>query len=198
MLLTALTASAAFTALEIIITRQRIRMARFEMDGLKGAIEAVYSFPPGRTEGHGDAQRATDRLNLMRRAQFVVTAARRIAAALRLARSRGELLGSALASAVSLEKRYYGQHLQAIIQRMQAASRADAAADKYGDLLGWYTIRDSRTSAECLAADGKNFRVTSMPLIGFPGAVHPGCRCYPGPPHTGARILPSARMAVVA
>ena len=76
---------------------------------------------------------------------------------------------------------------------MQAAMNTDMASWSYGDLLGWYTVRDARTSAECLAADGRNFSASAPPLIGYPGAVHPHCRCYPGPAHPGGRMLPSVR-----
>jgi hypothetical protein len=65
------------------------------------------------------------------------------------------------------------------------------AALEHGNLLGWNTVIDERTSAECRAADGKNYYATAMPDIGFPGSVHPACRCYPSGPHPGGRLLPS-------
>jgi hypothetical protein len=192
--LSAVSVADAFAALQIQIKLRHIR-TDFEMSALRGALEAVMGHPHDRTEGVGSAQAQIARLNAVRRAQFVLHAARRITQDLREARAHGQPLGQALSSAVEREKRYYGQHLQAIIQRMDAASQTDARAAEFGPLLGWYAVRDKHTSAECLAANGKNFYVTAMPVIGFPGGVHPHCRCYPGKPHAGAAILRSARMA---
>jgi hypothetical protein len=148
--------------------------------------------PPERLGAHGPATWNTIKLNLLRRAQFAVASSRRLAGDLASARSRNTSRGQALLDGISRERRYYGQHMGAIWNRMQAAARVDAAADAYGLLLGWYTVLDSHTSAECRAANGKNFRADNRPLIGYPGAVHPHCRCFPGMPHSGARLLPSA------
>ena len=194
-LITALTVDLAYQALLIKFRMLHFRFGNDELAGYRGALQAVMDHPHDRIEGVGSAQTVIARLNLMRRAQFVVHAARRIAIELAQARAEGRPLGTALRDAVAREKRYYGQHLDAINQRMEAASRVDARAAEYGPLLGWYTVRDRRTSAECLAANGKNFYSYSMPLIGYPGGVHPHCRCYPGRPYAGAAILPSARMA---
>lgn len=193
-LVTALTADAAFQELQLAITANKI-VTNAELSAFRGALRAVMSFPPDRIEGTGPASAYVARLNLLRRAQFVVSAAHRITRELQLARAQGQPLGLALRDAAARERRFYGQHLQAIIQRTQAASQVDARAAEYGLLLGWYTVRDKKTSAECLRANGKNFYATSMPLIGFPGGVHPHCRCFPGKPHAGAAILPSVRMA---
>jgi hypothetical protein len=57
------------------------------------------------------------------------------------------------------------------------------ASTSKGGLLGWYSRNDDRTSAECLAAHGKNFDPNVIPPIGYPGSVHPHCRCRPGPAH---------------
>jgi hypothetical protein len=193
-LLSAISVSDAYAALQIQIKVQHIRID-FEMDALRGALGAVIDHPHDRQEGIGTAQTVIARLNAVRRAQFVLNAARRITQDLREARAHGQPLRQALAAGVEREKRYYGQHLQAIIQRMDAASQVDARAAEYGPLLGWYAVRDKHTSAECLRANGKNFYVWAMPRIGYPGGVHPHCRCYPGRPHAGAAILASAKMA---
>jgi uncharacterized protein with gpF-like domain len=68
----------------------------------------------------------------------------------------------------------------------------DTAVMQVGLLLGWNTVIDSHTSPECLAANGHNFRADHMPKIGYPGAVHPHCRCYAGPPRPGANLLAAA------
>ncbi len=65
-------------------------------------------------------------------------------------------------------------------------------ASAHGDLLGWNTVKDSRTTAECYAADKRNFRASMPPAIGYPGATHPNCRCYPSAPFKGAKVLPSS------
>jgi hypothetical protein len=153
------------------------------------ALQIVMSFPPGQSGAYGAATLAMERSNLLRRAQFTVAAARRIAQALASAHSTGQPLSQALAAAVQRERRFYAQHLMAIWQRSQAGAAADSAAMSYGNLLGWHTVRDARTSADCLAANGKNFYADHMPLIGYPGAVHPHCRCRPGPPFPGAAML---------
>jgi hypothetical protein len=67
----------------------------------------------------------------------------------------------------------------------------DSTASLYGGILGWHAEMDARTSAECRRANGKNFLAAYAPLIGYPGAVHPRCRCYPVRPYAGAKLLPS-------
>jgi hypothetical protein len=121
----------------------------------------------------------------------VVAAARRIGADLSAAHSRGQSLPAALLKSVQRERRFYAQHLMAIWQRSQAGAQVDSAQMTYGNLLGWHALRDKNTSADCLAADGRNFYADHMPLIGYPGAVHPHCRCQAGTPFPGARLLPS-------
>jgi hypothetical protein len=155
------------------------------------ALDIVISFPPGQTGAYGPATLATERLNLTRRAQFAINAARRIGADLTAARSQGRSISSQLAASVQRERRYYAQHLVAIWNRSQAGAQTDSAAMTYGRLLGWHAKRDAHTSRECLAADGRNFYADHMPLIGYPGAVHTHCRCQPGSPFPGARLVPS-------
>lgn len=197
-LLTAVSADVAFQVARRQIQIASIPLAGIDLQALRGALSAVFSFPPQRTEGFGAASAATDRINLMRRAQFVVSAAKRITADMKLAQSEGKSVSRALAFSIGKEKRFYGQHLDAIYQRTMAAAKVDGAADEYGDLLGWYTVHDGKTSPECKAADQHNFYASAMPMIGYPGGVHPHCRCYPGPPYAGAQILPSARTRVAA
>jgi hypothetical protein len=155
------------------------------------ALQIAMAHPPGLTGAYGAATLTTERLNLQRRAQFVVLASRRIGADLVSVHSRGQSMGEALLSAVSRERRYYAQHLLAIWNRSEAGAQTDNAAMTWGNLLGWHAVRDRNTSAECLAANGKNFYADHMPLIGYPGAVHPHCRCQAGAPFPGARLVPS-------
>jgi len=72
---------------------------------------------------------------------------------------------------------------------MRAAAQVDTAVMDHGLLLGWHSVNDRRTSPECRAANRHNFRADDMPLIGFPGAVHPHCRCWPGAPFPGAPMV---------
>src|SRR5262249_5804239 len=142
--------------------------AGIELPALRAAIEVVMSMPPDRQGISGSATGRVARLNLLRRAQFAVSAGRRITADLRSARSRGIPLSQALLGGITRERRYFGQHILAIWQRQRAAAQADSAAMTLGRLLGWHTVLDNHTSAECRAANGKNFNVDQMPLIGYP------------------------------
>lgn len=102
------------------------------------------------------------------RALYVLNAARRLESA------------KDPAAALEAEKRFFNQHIAAVGKRRESATTVDKAQHRYGDLLGWHAKMDNRTSAECRAANGKNFNATKMPDIGYPGAVHPFCRCKPG------------------
>lgn len=121
------------------------------------------------------------------RATYILNASRRIAQAQKERQPASQILNE--------ERRWFAAHRQNADRRHQKAKEVDVAAERYGDTLGWYAKRDSRTSAECLAAHGKNFNANNRPLIGFPGTVHPHCRCRPGPPHANASLLTSRKVA---
>lgn len=163
---------------------------------LSGALSVVMGMPPDAKGFYGPATSSVTRLNLVRRAQFTVASARRVQGALVAARSADQPLGRALADAVTAERRYYGQHLMASWGRDNAAARVDSESMTYGRLLGWYTVLDSRTSAECRAANRHNFYADQMPRIGYPGMVHPACRCLPGPPVPGAPMVGSSKARI--
>lgn len=160
---------------------------------LAAALSVTMSMPPEAKGFYGPATATVSRLNLMRRAQFTVASARRIQGSLRDARSMDQSMRQALADAVTRERRYYGQHLLAGWGRENAAARVDSQAMATGRLVGWYTTMDARTSAECKAANRHNFNADQMPAIGYPGMVHPYCRCLPGPPVAGAPMVGSNR-----
>ena len=185
-LLLSATVAIAMASLAVLLKGFRVRAQSME-----ASLTIVMGHPPGQDGFYGPAGHAMARLNLLRRAQFAVMAARRIDLALTRAHSRGESMPQALAGAVQLERRYYAQHLMAIWGRQKAGAQVDSAAMTYGRLIGWHTVRDKKTSAECLAADGKNFYADHMPVIGYPGTVHPHCRCLPGAPFPRGAILPS-------
>lgn len=187
-LATALTPMAVLTKL-----LPSFRTSQVQPASMLAVLDMVMSFPPEKTGVAGSASLATSRENALRRAQFALAAGRRVTSDLIDARSHGQPVKQALAESIIRERRYFGQHLDAMWNRARAAAQVDMAAMTWGDLLGWNTVLDQRTSAECRAADGRNFAVTARPLIGWPGAVHPHCRCYPGPPRMGARMLASAQ-----
>lgn len=118
-----------------------------------------------------------EKANLRYRAAFIIRALRRIAVApdkkLALKRELG----------------FWKAHLKANDRRKTMARRVDFARGRYGDLLGWYAKMDDRTSAECRAADHRNFNALVPPVIGYPGSVHLHCRCVPGPPFEGAKMV---------
>lgn len=118
---------------------------------------------------------ATQKIEPVYRAQYVHAASQRLAAGLKMGKSRSDLLAA--------ERRYFNQHIEAVGKRRAVAGAVDKAAQRWGDDLGWYAKMDSITSEECRDANGKNFRASEMPPIGYPGAVHPHCRCKPGKKH---------------
>jgi hypothetical protein len=169
----------------------RFALTAAAVQALGAVLNVVMQHPPPVTGVIGAASQQTARMNMARRAQYVIAAAKRVMGAARDARAKGEPVGAAIRAQLAKERRYYEQHQAAMWNRAAAAGKTDMAAAEHGNFLGWNTVIDARTSAECRAADGWNFRATAMPDIGFPGAVHPRCRCYPSAPHPGGRLLPS-------
>lgn len=136
---------------------------------------------------------AQRRQNAFRRAAYVVNAARRMTTAVR---TRDP---ATITAAWDRELNYLGSHLQANHKRNEAAIQLAKRWQRAGRpaLMGWWAKRDNRTSKECLAAHGRNFDPKSIPPIGYPGSVHPNCRCKPVLPwDTDLRVenLPDARM----
>lgn len=87
------------------------------------------------------------------------------------------------------EKRYFKAHQDAQRKRRAVAAQVDAAAERYGPLLGWRAKMDERTTAECRDAHGKNFKATKPPAIGLPGTVHLHCRCEITEPYPNGRMI---------
>lgn len=96
------------------------------------------------------------------------------------------------------EQRFFNQHMDAVTKRRKSATAVDKARARYGDELGWHAKMDSRTSPECREANGKNFSASRIPGIGFPGAVHPNCRCRPGKKFATSETVYKIRMRVAA
>lgn len=116
-----------------------------------------------------------------RRAMYILAAVRRL--------GRG---GSAKA-----ERTLFKAHLAAEKRRYEAARAVDAAAAKWGPVLGWWSERDDRTTPACFAAHGANFSALRPPAIGWPGTIHAGqCRCKPVAPWPGGDMLEGSGIAV--
>lgn len=159
------------------------------------AARLILATPLDTARPRGPASHATQRLNLLRRAQYTVNAARRLTHATlnpTTTAGRHRTPWQRLAHALRQEHRYLRQHRHATRNRARAAEHADTvgrtrgAPDpttrRPGVIVGWYATLDDRTSSECRAAHGSNFRLTEPPAIGLPGTVHPHCRCTAGPP----------------
>lgn len=181
---------AASAAVLIAALRLRFRMSAALWSGLEGAAGIAMENPPPVTGVIGAASAQTSRQNLVRRAQFVLSAGKRLAGDVREARAKGEPVGQALLDGLARERRYYNQHTAAMWNRATAAGKTDMAAAEYGPLLSWNAVMDARTSAECRNADGKNYYATAMPDIGFPGSVHP--HCFPA----GTEVASSSLRAI--
>jgi SPP1 gp7 family putative phage head morphogenesis protein len=157
---------------------------------LHAVIDTVMKYQLPKVEGIGPAQRHVIRMNEMRRAAYVANAVPRLTKNLNSLLAQGVPQSVAVPQAVGVENRYYSQHLLQAQQRMQAASKIDALGEVNDGVLGWYANTDGKTTPECRAANGKNFRADTPPAIGWPGVVHANCRCYPGKPWPRGKMLP--------
>lgn len=136
---------------------------------------------------------AQRRRNIHRRAAYIINAVRRINTAI-----QADQPGTVRA-AWTQELDYLASHLQANHKRNESAIDLARRWKHAGhpDLMGWQAVDDDRTSAECRAANGRNFDPTQVPAIGYPGSVHTHCRCASVAPfNTDARVedLPDAHM----
>lgn len=154
---------------------------------LKIAMSKSVKYGPSPDTGVPSAATESARLEPYYRAQYVLAASRRAQVAIKQG-------GVSVDEAAETERRYFGQHLEAVLNRAKAAGKVDAAAKRYGDVIGWYARLDNRTSPECRAANGKNFNASVRPAIGYPGAVHTHCRCRPGKPHKTKNTVYSVKL----
>lgn len=135
------------------------------------------------------------------RAAYLLASSRRIQDARNQALLNGEDPDAAVRAAAAREAQYYAAHEHAVTNRRRAARAVDSAARRGGSvgvdpvtglptlMVGWNAVLDSKTSAECRAADGHAFPATRAPAIGWPGAVHPHCRCTSGLALPGMPLL---------
>jgi hypothetical protein len=189
---TAAATAAAGAAVMIAALKLRFTLSAVAWQALGAILVIVTADPPPHTGVIGAASEQTSRMNMARRAQFVLAAARRVTGAVRDARAKNEPAGQAIRDQLERERRFYEQHKAAMWNRAQAAGATDMAAAEHGNFLGWNAILDSRTSAACRSANGWNYYATSIPNIGWPGSSHPACRCWPSAPHRGGRVLPGS------
>lgn len=198
-------ASLALTAAAIYaLLRRRGRRVSLEVVTIALRLSTARTKHQPRTIGRSDVARAQAQLEAHYRAAYVMNAADRLQAALDEAEHRVEVslpwdasqaaeddakaaaAREALAAAARKERAYELAHERARRARLEAAAAVADAADQFGVILGWYTHRDDRTTPECLAAHGSNFRADLPPIIGHPGTLHGGtCRCEAGPPFAG-------------
>jgi len=119
---------------------------------------------------------------VVRRAAYIVNAARR------LARSRD----------LAAERRYLSQHLAAKRARQEAAEQVQDMARRVGPVLGLYAVMDSRTDPLCRLLNGTNFNVSRPPIVGFPGSLHGGsCRCRAGRAYKGGASSSAVLQAAI-
>jgi hypothetical protein len=144
---------------------------------------AASMLPPQRPllgRAAGPASAWVRRTSAPRRAAYALAAARRLAAR---------------EPDVDAERRYLAAHLAAERGRADAALRADAMVARFGPVLGWHAKQpfDALTSPGCRQRHGQNFSPARPPIVegrpALPGMVHPSCRCSPGPPWPGGRLL---------
>jgi hypothetical protein len=185
-LLAAATIEAAAAGIAVIL-----RPVRIGLDAIVAALrlsDAGTNHQP-RPRGYGQVARDQALQEAYLRAAYVARAAWRIQSDLNAGRT--------LAEARQRERRYQQAHEKARRARQEAAKRVLEQARAYGPVLGWYLNPMLSNEAECIAANGNNFRVATPPAIGYPGMVHPGCGCYPGPPWLGGGWVDAAVAAHV-
>lgn len=129
----------------------------------------------------GIAEAAQRRQELIRRGLYGLNSARRVA--------RSIAKGKSLRESFAAERGNLAAHREARRKRLAIAKSVDAASERFGTLLGWSAVIDNRTTSDCREANGKNFRADQRPARGFPGGVHPHCRCVPRAPFPNARTL---------
>lgn len=193
-LLAQLTVTAAYgTSIAVLLAalKLRFKLSHAAWQALGAVLTLVTEHPHPVTGVIGPASAQVSRMNAARRAQYVMAASKRVLGAAREARAHGTSVKDAVAGQLARERRFFEQHQAAMWFRAAAAGKIDMAVAVHGDLLGWYAVRgDGRTTPDCKAADKHNFYVSRPPDIGLPGiGPHFGCRCEPGPPWPGGKLL---------
>jgi SPP1 gp7 family putative phage head morphogenesis protein len=112
------------------------------------------------------------------RAQFLVNSAKRMAVAHDMGVADIQL---------AKERAYLAAHRRAARNRTQVAADMDEMAQE-SPWLEWHCKTDpatgrpdDRVTPDCRAMHGQIFTLDQPPAIGWPGAVHPRCRCRATP-----------------
>ena len=137
--------------------------------------------------GRGPAGRLTDKDAHLYRAWYLLNAARRI--------QQGMANGKTPDQVIVSERNYMRSHQRAQIRRAQAAADVDTAATASQMTTGrylavWRAHLDERTTRDCRMMNGKVFDPRIGTAIGWPGAAHPSCRCWPEELRPGRRYRP--------
>lgn len=138
--------------------------------------------------GGSGAVLAARRSNLVYRGLYGINATRRIV---------GKVVGGEgpveerLRGAVNAEAPHFRAHKEANELRLRGAALNGAAAERYGNILGWnHGPNGPGDRPHHVKAHGLNFDVRNPPreTEGLPGTLlH--CGCFPGPPKQGARVM---------
>lgn len=150
-----------------------------------------------RMQGHEAPVRAQQEEEVYYRAAYFIAAAKRMQAT--LDDNTALPVDQASKMAIQKEERFRAMHEASRRLRMRAAVQvAQVAYEVGGMLLGWMAHPDDKTTPECRAADGHNFRIDQRPLIGWPGQPHGGtCRCVPVPPYAGVPMVDEATRSLI-
>lgn len=182
-LLAAALAAGASTA---VLAALLLRLPRSTAAVVKAVVKVSYLHVRVRRDRSRTTARAATRADMPRySAWYLINAAKRV--------QHGVDGGATLPEALRAERRWARLHVQMQMRRRKVAQQVDDThAAVGGQLLGWVAMDDSRTSPDCRAAGGHNFDPTRPPVIGYPGSVHPQCRCFAGPPYPGAKTVDQA------
>ncbi|MFI0406612.1 hypothetical protein [Actinomadura sp. 3N508] len=168
--------------------RRALSPLRLAAAAIRAAARLARRIPPDRPpHAARTAAARNQRSARWYRAWYLVNAARRFHTAI-TTRPRRQSVADAVRQAMPTELRYLRQHLAAQANRRRTATEVDRLAAIYGDRLGWSTVHDGSTTADCRHAHRQDFLVSNPPRMGLPGAVHPRCRCRPVRPW-GTRLL---------
>lgn len=193
-LVSLLLAGAAVTAFLGVL----MRLAGMNIEALRymlrpyGPLGLIIAPPVADSGAWTEPQAQQHAQNTWFRAQYLVNAGQRLSRAY-------ESGGIAeLVLAYAREQTYWAQHQQAAQRRMEAAAGVGHAMELWSTArLGWYATLDERTSRECRESHGRNFDPSRIPRIGYPGSVHPHCRCRAGAPFATRKrveqVLPDRR-----
>ncbi len=120
--------------------------------------------------------------NLIHRAHYAIEATRRV--------TQRVVGGRSVPQAIRMEARNFAAHLEANRRRDAASRMVGAASDLHGPLVGWQHGNPREPRPAHKAADGKNFRVGTVPAStgALPGVL-PNCTCTAVAPFEDAEIL---------